>query len=61
MIYGCEAETGFVIKKAKNIELHNVVVNVQQGSAVSTENAIQVELDAVKTNNPLTGYTCHIG
>ena len=29
-----QAETGFVMKKAKNIELHNVIVNVQKGSAV---------------------------
>jgi len=50
-----QAETGFVIKKAKNIELHNVIVNVQRGSAVLTDNTIQVELDAVKTNNPLPG------
>ena len=50
-----QAETGFVIKKAKNVELHNVVINVQKGSAVLTDNASQVELDAVKTNNPLPG------
>src|SRR5687768_9409101 len=30
-----QAETGFIIRKAKNIELHNVVVNVQKGSAIA--------------------------
>jgi polygalacturonase len=50
-----QAETGFVIKKAKNIELHNVTVNVEKGSAVVTENANVIELDAVKTNKPLAG------
>ena len=50
-----QAETGFVIKKAKNIELHNVIVNVQKGSAVVTENVNAIELDAVKTNKPLAG------
>lgn len=50
-----QAETGFVIKKAKNIEFHNVVISVQQGSAVLIDNASQVELDAVKTNKPLPG------
>jgi polygalacturonase len=50
-----EAETGFTIKKAKNIELHNVTVNVQKGSAVVIDNAKEIELDAVKTNKPLVG------
>jgi polygalacturonase len=50
-----EAETGFVIKKAQNIELHNVIVNVQKGSAVVTENVKGIELDAIKTNKPLPG------
>ena len=50
-----QAETGFIIRKAKNIELHNVVVNVQKGSAIVTENTNGIELDAVKTNKPLTG------
>lgn len=50
-----QAETGFVMKKAKNIELHNVIINVQKGSAVVTENVNGIELDAVKTNQPLAG------
>jgi len=49
------AETGFIMKKVKNIELHNVIVNVQKGSAVITENVNGIELDAVKTNQPLAG------
>lgn len=50
-----EAETGFVIRKAKNIELHNVVINVKKGSAVVSENSKEIELDAVKTSMPLAG------
>jgi polygalacturonase len=50
-----QAETGFVIKKAKNIELHNVTVNVKTGSAVLTDSAAQIELDAVKTTQPIPG------
>lgn len=50
-----EAETGFTIRKAKNIELHNVTVNVRKGSAVTTNNVKEIELDAVKTNKPLAG------
>jgi hypothetical protein len=50
-----DTETGFTIRKAKNIELHNVIVNVQKGSAVITNNVNQIELDAVKTNKPLAG------
>lgn len=50
-----QAETGFIMKKAKNIELHNVIVNVQKGSAVITENVNGIELDAVKTSQPLAG------
>jgi polygalacturonase len=48
-----EANTGFRIRKAKNIELHNVIINVRQGSAVVTEMVKEIELDAVKTNKPL--------
>jgi len=50
-----EAETGFTINKAKNIELHNVTVNVQKGSAVSSSYVKEIELDAVKTTKPLPG------
>lgn len=48
-----EAATGFVIRKARHIELHNVTVNVQKGSAVITEQVSDVELDAVNTRKPL--------
>ena len=50
-----EATTGFVIKKAQHIELHNVVINTQKGSAVMMENANEIELDAVRTEKPLAG------
>lgn len=50
-----QAETGFVIRKATNIELHNVTVNTQKGSAVIADQVQGLELDAVKTTKPLTG------
>lgn len=50
-----QAETGFVIRKATNIELHNVTINTQKGSAVITDQVKGLELDAVKTTKPLAG------
>ncbi|MES2773807.1 MAG: glycoside hydrolase family 28 protein [Bacteroidota bacterium] len=49
------AETGMVIKKAKNIELHNVTVTTTKGPAVDAENVDGLELDGVKTMKPITG------
>jgi polygalacturonase len=48
-----EASTGFVIRKARNIELHNVTINVQKGSAIEVGNSSEIEIDAVKTTTPL--------
>jgi polygalacturonase len=47
-----EAETGFMIKKAKNIELHYVTVITRQGKGVTVENSTDIVQDNVKTNNP---------
>jgi len=50
-----EAETGFVIKQAKNIALHNVFLHVRQGSAIQTENVDGLELDAISSGIPVAG------
>jgi polygalacturonase len=51
------AESGIVIKKAKNIELHNITVTTTKGPAVSVENVDGLELDGVKTMKPITGVS----
>ena len=44
-----EAEKGFVVKNAKNIEFHNVRINTKQGSSLQTINVKHLEIDGVKT------------
>jgi polygalacturonase len=48
-----EAESGMLIKHARNIELHNVRVNTRQGSSVIAENTKDILIDGVRTMNPL--------
>jgi polygalacturonase len=48
-------ETGFVVRKAANIEFHNVTVNAKKGSAIIADRVKEIELDAVKTTSPLRG------
>lgn len=48
-----QAETGFVINKAKNIELHNVNVSVKKGASFIAEDVSGLVLDNVKTSSPL--------
>lgn len=50
-----DAQTGFVIKQAGNIELHNVRVNTASGPALSTESVRTLTLDGLKTLKPLPG------
>jgi polygalacturonase len=50
-----DAQTGILMKEAKNIELHKVRVNVKQGSALVAENVKDMEIDGVKTLTPLVG------
>lgn len=50
-----EGETGFVVRKATNIEFHNLIVNAKKGSAIITDRVKEIELDAVKTTKPLSG------
>jgi len=49
------AENGIVIKKAKNIEFHNVTITTQKGSAIIAENVDGLELDGIKTMKPISG------
>jgi polygalacturonase len=50
-----QAENGFVIRKAKNIEFHNAVINVKKGSVVITNQVNEIEIDGVRTTVPLSG------
>jgi polygalacturonase len=44
-----DAETGIVIKEAKNIALHQVRVTTKQGHAINAENVEDLEIDGLKT------------
>ncbi|MCW3094099.1 MAG: glycoside hydrolase family 28 protein [Ferruginibacter sp.] len=48
-----EAETGIVIKNARDIELHNVRVNAKTGSALQAEMVQRLEIDALSSAKPL--------
>lgn len=50
-----DAETGAIIKEAKNIEFHNVRITTKQGPSIAAERVQQLEIDAVKTLRPLPG------
>ncbi|WP_374163386.1 glycoside hydrolase family 28 protein [Arcticibacter sp. MXS-1] len=50
-----EAESGFVIKNATNIELHNVHVNTKRGSMLQSENVKTLVADGIKSFTPLPG------
>jgi polygalacturonase len=47
------AESGFVIQKAKNIAFHNVQVNTKKGASFKIADAESIELDNVKSLTPL--------
>lgn len=49
-----DAKTGFKIGFANKIEFHNVQVNTELGSVVSTSNVNQLTIDNVKTYTPKT-------
>jgi polygalacturonase len=48
-----EAETGFDIKTARNIELHNVEVSVKSGAAFKAQDVEGLVLENVKSRTPL--------
>jgi polygalacturonase len=50
-----EAQRGATIKTANNIEFHQVRITTQQGSSLQAENVKHLEIDAVKTLNPIAG------
>jgi polygalacturonase len=48
-----EAETGIVIKNAKDIELHNVRVNTKTGSALQAEKVERLDVDGLLSAKPI--------
>ena len=50
-----EAQTGAVIKQAKNIEFHNVRINTAVGSSLMGERVSNLVMDGIKTWKPITG------
>lgn len=50
-----DAKTGATIKEAKNIAFHNVRITTKEGSSIIAENVQQLEIDGVKTLNPISG------
>lgn len=48
-----EAETGIVIKNAKDIELHNVRINTKTGSALQADNVDRLDIDGLLNAKPV--------
>jgi Glycosyl hydrolases family 28 len=48
-----EAETGIVIKNAKDIELHNVRVNTKTGSALQADKVERLDIDGLVSAKPI--------
>lgn len=48
-----DAENGALVKNSKNIEFHQVTINTKTGSAFSAENVQRLEIDGVKSMNPV--------
>ncbi|GAB2824236.1 glycoside hydrolase family 28 protein [Ferruginibacter profundus] len=48
-----EAETGIVIKNAKDIELHNVRVNTKTGSALTVDKTQRLDIDGLTSAKPV--------
>ncbi|KAA8486392.1 glycoside hydrolase family 28 protein [Arcticibacter tournemirensis] len=50
-----DAETGFQIKNAANIEMHNLHINTKKGPALKSENVKTLVVDGLKSFTPLPG------
>lgn len=48
-----EAQTGAVIKEARNIEFHNVRITTKEGASLAVENVSSLTIDGVKTLRPI--------
>jgi polygalacturonase len=48
-----EAETGIIIKNAKDIELHNVRVNTKSGSALQADKVERLDIDGLVSAKPI--------
>ena len=46
--------TGIEIKEARNIELHNLRITTESGPALLAENVVNLEIDGVQSQKPLT-------
>jgi hypothetical protein len=69
-----DAQTGAVIKEAKNIQFHNVRITTKEGSSLTAENVAGLIVDGVNTLNPISTkptidlmnvqdvflYNCHV-
>ncbi|HOI28530.1 MAG TPA: glycoside hydrolase family 28 protein [Melioribacteraceae bacterium] len=51
------AETGFNVNKARNIEFHNVTVNVKKGPVIRADKVENLELEGIKTLKPANGQS----
>lgn len=49
-----EAETGIIIKNAKDIELHNVRVNTKTGSALQAQKVERLDVDGLLSTKPIS-------
>jgi polygalacturonase len=50
-----DAQSGAVIREAKNIELHNVRITTKEGSSLTAEKVNGLTINGVKTLNPIAG------
>jgi len=50
-----DSKTGFDIRQAERIELHDIQVNTEMGPAVKAENVKVLEIDGVKSYKPHSG------
>ena len=50
-----DTKTGFAVKDAKNIELHNVKINTESGPVITATTTDGLEIDGVKTDKPHAG------
>ncbi|MEI6945931.1 glycoside hydrolase family 28 protein [Paraflavisolibacter sp. H34] len=48
-----DAQTGATIKRAKNIEFHNVRINTKVGSSLVAENVKRLEINGLRTLSPI--------
>ncbi len=50
-----DVKTGFAIKDARNIELHNIEINTESGPMLTATTTDGLEIDGIKTDKPHPG------